>query len=56
MPPDSANDMTLIRLGATVDAAAMSSLSRTAIIERPMPVRRSRATTSVVTTSTPRQR
>ena len=48
MPPDIANDMTLIRLGATVDAAAMSSLSRTAIIERPMPVRRSRATTSVV--------
>ena len=54
MPPDNANDMILIRLGATVDAAAMSWLSRTAIIERPIPVRRSRETTSVVTMRTPR--
>ena len=56
MPPDSANDMILIRLGDTVDAAAMSWLSRTAIIERPIPVRLRRETTSVVTMSTPRQR
>jgi len=32
------------RLPDTVDAAAMSSLSRTAIHDRPIPVRRSRAT------------
>ena len=56
IPPEIANDSTLIRFGATVDAAAMSSLSRTAIIERPIPVRRSRATTSVVIASTPRHR
>ena len=39
-PPASVNEMSLIRLPDTVDAAAMSSLSRTAIIIRPIPVLR----------------
>ena len=56
IPPDTVNEITLMRFGATVDAAAMSSLSRTAIIERPMPVRRIRATTTVDTKRTTRHR
>ncbi len=43
MPPEIANADSFMRVADTVDAAAISSLSRTAIIERPMPVRRSRA-------------
>ena len=37
----------------TVYAAAPSGLSRTAMVVRPTPVRRRRATTNVTTTSTP---
>ena len=56
IPPEIANERTFSRLGATVDAAAMSSFSRMAIIERPMPVRRNRATTIVVSARTPTHR
>ena len=44
MPPAMPNAVSLMRVGDTVDAAAMSSFSRTAMSERPRPVRRRRAT------------
>jgi hypothetical protein len=55
MPPDTANATSFMRLGDTVLAAAASSLSRTAIIERPIPLRRTRAITTVMTAMIARQ-
>ena len=45
-----------MRVGDTVAAVAASSLSRTAIQHRPIPVRRSRDRTIATTTSEPRHR
>ena len=45
-----------MRVGDTVAAVAASSLSRTAIQHRPIPVRRSRDTTTATTASEPRHR
>ena len=42
MPPASANARSFTRVGADRVAAARSALSRTAIVVRPMPDRRSR--------------
>ena len=51
MPPASANARSLVRLVATVYAAAVSGLSRTPIVVRPMPEARNRATTTTTTAS-----
>ena len=56
MPPDTANADSLARVGDTVATAVIASLSRTAIIARPDPVRRRWLTTTTVTTRKPRQR
>ena len=56
MPPATPKAVSFIRVGDTVDAAAISSLSRTAIHDRPIPVRRSRATTAAATASETRHR
>jgi hypothetical protein len=55
MPPAIVKARSFMRPGHTVDVAAMASLSRTAIIERPTPVRRSRATARAMASSTPKQ-
>ena len=39
MPPETANEISLARIGDTVNAEAEFSLSRTAMTERPMPDR-----------------
>ena len=44
-PPESANAISFARVGDTVYAAALVSLSRTASSDRPMPVRRKCVTT-----------
>ena len=46
IPPDTANARSFMRVVEMVIAAADVGLSRTAIIDRPMPVRRSCATTA----------
>ncbi len=45
MPPDTANASSFMRVVEMVMPAADAGLSRTAITERPMPVRRSCAST-----------
>ena len=42
--PETANATSFIRMGDTVNAAALCSLSRTAISDRPTPLRRMRLT------------
>ena len=56
MPPATPKAASFMRVGDTVEAAAISSLSRTAIHDRPMPVRRSRATAAATTASETRHR
>ena len=56
MPPDTANATSLARVADDVIASAERSLSRTAMIERPMPDRRSCASTARHTTRKPRHR
>ena len=48
--------VSLVRVGERPKAAAACSLSRTASIVRPMPLRRMRAMTTTARTSVPRQR
>ena len=55
-PPDSANAMSLARVGDTVYAAAFVSLSRTASSDRPMPVRRKWLTTTITSTAAMKQK
>ena len=56
MPPATPKATSFMRVGDTVDAEAISSLSRTAIHDRPIPVRRSRATTAATTARETRHR
>ena len=55
MAPDRAKAVSLTFHGASERLAAEASLSRTASIARPGPVRRSRYTISATITNTPRQ-
>jgi hypothetical protein len=55
MPPESAKAVSLARVGDTVNAEAAFSLSRTAMIVRPTPVRRTRASTKMMNIVAPRQ-
>ncbi|MCI3948390.1 MAG: hypothetical protein K0R11_324 [Acidimicrobiales bacterium] len=54
MAPARVKAMSFMRSGHTVEAAAIASLSRTATIERPTPVRRSLATARAMASSTPK--
>ena len=56
IPPATANAESFARDGETVDAAAISSLSRTAMKLRPIPVARILVTIQAVTMSAPRHR
>ena len=56
MPPERAKATSFMRVDEMVEAAAMSSFSLTAIIERPRPVRRTRAMTAVIRPRQARQR
>ncbi len=56
MPPDTANASSFIRVVEMVMPAADAGLSRAAITERPMPVRRSCATTATLSASRKRHR
>ena len=51
IPPASANVRSFTHVGSTVYPDAPSGLSRTPIVVRPMPVRRSRAVITTATTS-----
>ena len=52
MAPESVKATIFVRKGDTVAAAALSGLSRTAIVVRPIPLRRRRAITTSVMAST----
>ena len=52
--PEIANAVSLMRVGDKPAAAVARSLSRTAIIDRPNPLRRMRATATTTTTSATR--
>ena len=56
MPPATAKADSLTNVGETVDAAAISSLSRTAMKVRPTPVARIRVASHAITASETRQR
>jgi hypothetical protein len=56
MPPERPNAISFTRIGATVYDAAVVSFSRTAMSERPTPVRRSRVTRSSTMNVNARQR
>ena len=56
MPPDTANAISFARVVDSVIASAERSLSRTAMIERPMPDRRICASTARHTARKNRQR
>ncbi len=53
-PPEIPNAMSFARVGDTVYAAALVSLSRTARSERPMPVRRKWVTIAITRRSAPK--
>ena len=56
MPPDTAKAVSFMRRDDTVDASAASSFSRTAIMERPIPVFLRRATTKAAIAKQSRQK
>jgi len=56
MPPDTANADSFARAGDTVATDVIASLSRTAVIVRPGPVRRRCPTTMAVSARNARQR